>query len=76
MEEVLAGVRNKYNVQALIQPKSFKEEGLTCIIDEKGEVVISPTDLKPFLQLDTLFKNGTDQQTSDFIRKNAEGYRL
>lgn len=69
VEEVLAGVRNKYNVQALIQPKSFKEEGLTCIIDEKGEVVISPTDLKPFLQLDTLFKNGTDKQTSDFIRK-------
>lgn len=52
---VLGGIRNKENMQALIQTDSFSGEGLTCIVDRGGEVVISPTDLNPFMQLDSIF---------------------
>ncbi len=52
---VLAGVRSKENMQKLIEPKSFSGQGITCIIDIDGNVVISPTDLDPFLQLDDIF---------------------
>ncbi|MBC3515215.1 GGDEF domain-containing protein [Neobittarella massiliensis] len=60
IDSVLAGVRSKENMQQLIQPKSFSGHGLTCIIDGTGKVVLSPTDLKPFLQLDSVFKEGED----------------
>lgn len=62
ISSILTGVRNQKNIQALIRPKSFGGEGLTCIIDSDGQVVISPQDVKPFLQLDHIFISGTDKQ--------------
>ena len=67
VDRVLIGVRNKENMQALIQPISFEGKGLSCIIDSGGQVVISPTDLKPFLGLDDIFRAGADEQTSHSI---------
>lgn len=64
---VLAGVRKKENMQTLIQPKSFDGQGLTCIINTQGEVIISPTELKPFLQLDNIIQSDTDD--AEEIRK-------
>lgn len=58
---VLVGLRNKENMQALIEPKSYAGQGLTCIIDKWGKVIISPTDLNPFLQLDDIFKEQQGQ---------------
>lgn len=54
---VIAGVRNRANMQELIQPGSFSGMGLTCITDSNGKVVISPTNLAPFLRLDDIFKD-------------------
>ena len=62
---VLGGVRNKENMQALIQPKSFSGQGLTCIIDQDGKVIISPTDLNAFMQLNSIFLEGDSQTTQD-----------
>lgn len=63
---VIGGVRNKENMQKLIQPQSFSGEGLTCIIDLQGEVIISPTNLEPFLQLDNIFlKDANDKVVED-----------
>lgn len=60
---VLAGIRDKENMQNLIQPVSFSGNGLTCITDSEANVIISPTNLEPFLQLDNIFaKNrGSDE---------------
>ncbi|MBS4959400.1 MAG: EAL domain-containing protein [Clostridiales bacterium] len=66
-EKVLLGICRKEKIQALIQPTSFKGKGLACIINNKGEVMISPTSLKPFLQLDNIFKMGINQQTENSI---------
>ncbi|MBC8531227.1 bifunctional diguanylate cyclase/phosphodiesterase [Gehongia tenuis] len=67
IERVLAGVRRKENMQALIQPKSYAGNGLTCIVDSNGNVVISPTDTKPFLQLDSIFLSETDSKSKESV---------
>lgn len=52
---VLVGMRENSSMQAMIQPKSFGGSGLSCIINPRGEMILSPTDMKPFLQLDHIF---------------------
>ena len=42
ISKVLIGIRDKENIQNLIKPKSFNGQGLSCIIDQNGNVVISP----------------------------------
>ena len=59
----------KKNIQNLIKPKSFNGQGLSCIIDQNGNVVISLTDLKPFMQLDNIFKDGTDTDAANILKK-------
>ena len=63
INQVLAGVRKKENIQNLIAPKSFNGSGLSCIIDNDGKVVISPTDVKPFIQLDSIFMAKDENKT-------------
>ncbi len=75
VEKVLVGVRKKEKMQELIQPESFDGNGLTCIVDSEGQVVISPTDLKPFLQLDSIFKAGGDTKAAQAVRKMQEDLR-
>lgn len=72
---VLAGLRNKNNMQALIQPKSFMGKGLSCIADSRGQVIISPTDLDPFLQLDSIFFEDGDPETVQDIQQMREDMR-
>lgn len=55
----LSGIRSKSNMQKLIQPHSFDGKSLTCIADCEGNVIISPTDLDPFLRLDQIFTQET-----------------
>lgn len=71
----LAGLRTKEKMQALIQPKSFNGHGLTCIINNQGEVIVSPTDLKPFLQLDDIFHEEADSEVSQSIQQMQERLR-
>ena len=78
IDQILVGVRGKENMQRLIQPISFDGHGMSCIVNSAGEVVISPTDLKPFLQLDDLFQAEISDpgpiRTGRCPRKRA-GYR-
>lgn len=67
VDKVLVGIRSRENVQALIQSKSFGGSSLTCIIDSEGQVIISPADVKPFLQLDDIFATEKD----DPARRNV-----
>lgn len=52
---VLAGERDKANMQALIETEGFEGNSVSCIIDRDGNVVISPADLDFFVALDDLF---------------------
>ena len=69
VDGVLVGVRSKENMQSLISSKSFSGQMLSCIVDSRGQVVIAPTDLKPFLQLDDIFKNEKNKQVIADIRQ-------
>ena len=77
---VLGGTRSKENMQVLIQPGSFNGHGLSCIADRNGNVVISPTDLEPFMKLDDIFKKesggaaaGNIHQMQENMKKGTDG---
>lgn len=72
---VLGGVRDKANMQALIQTGSFSNRCLTCIIDTIGDVVISPSEVEPFLQLDDIFLKESDSQAARDIEKMRRDIR-
>lgn len=57
---VLAGARDRKNMQAFIDSGSFGGQGVSCIIDQEGQVLISPTDLRFFLALDDVFQDNRD----------------
>ena len=63
----LSALRSLENMQALIQPVSFSGQGMTCIVDQEGEVIVSPTELAPFLNLDSIFQAKPDSQVSQDI---------
>lgn len=69
---VLAGKRSKENMQQLIQSVSFSGLGLTCIIHQDSHVVISPTNLEPFMRLDALFSETPNSDTAASIRRMQE----
>ena len=64
---VLAGVRDKGNMQELIQAKSFGGSGLSCLIDLEGDMIISPTNSEPFLRLDDIFMKKSDDRVISHI---------
>lgn len=66
---VLVGVRSKENMQSLISSKSFSGQMLSCIVDSRGQVIISPADLKPFLQLDDIFKSEENDKVITDIQR-------
>lgn len=70
---VLAGVRDKGNMQELIQAKSFGGSDLSCLIDLEGDMIISPTNSEPFLRLDDIFMKKSDDRVISHI-SNAAGY--
>lgn len=72
----MAGVRSRESMQKLISPRCFSGRGLTCIVNASGKVIISPTELAPFLQLEDIFaEESGDQDTIRAIKqmqKNME----
>ncbi len=64
---VLAGMRNRENMQQLIRTESFSGRGLTCIIDPEGQVIISPTNVDPFMVLDDIFLEESNDETVENI---------
>ena len=67
IQEVAVGIRNKEKMQEMIASKSFSGNSLSCIIDSSGEVILSPTDVETFMQLDDIFKNDRDSEVVDDI---------
>ncbi|MCH1981737.1 GGDEF domain-containing protein [Ruminococcus sp. OA3] len=70
---VLIGGRSKENMQRMIASKSFNGNALSCIIDSDGQVVISPEDLNPFMQLEDIFES--DEKVAAGIREMQEKMR-
>lgn len=54
---VLIGVHSRKTMQQIISSSAFQGQTLSCIVDSRGDTVLSPTDAKPFADLDSLFKD-------------------
>ncbi len=66
---VLGGIRDKENMQKLIEPESFSGQSLTCIINHEGEVIISPKEIDTFLQLDSIFAKDPEGKVAQEIHQ-------
>lgn len=53
----------------MIQPKSFAGEGLSCIVNSRGDVIISPTDISPFVQLADIIDEGSDNHINHQVKQ-------
>ena len=69
---VIIGVRPKEVMQKMIESKSFDGHGLSCIIEANGQVILSPTDILPFLWLDDIFSTNSDKGAAADIHKMLE----
>lgn len=72
IKSVLGGLLKKERIQRLIQSKSYNGQGLSCIVDSSAAVVISPTELKPFLQLDNIFRSDSNNRTKRSVVEMME----
>lgn len=76
----LGGLRSQKNMQEMLTSSTFLEQCLSCIIDQNGDVTISPTDLEAFTQLDELYIKQDDdllvqniKQMEDDLQKHVSG---
>lgn len=72
---VLVGIRSKETMQSMITSNAFEGHTLSCIVDREGGVVLSPTDLKPFTELDSIFKNDPQGEASAELRQMQKDMR-
>lgn len=66
---VLVGIRSKETMQRMITSNAFHGNTLSCIVDSRGGVVLSPTDLNPFTDLDSIFQNDPQGEASAELRQ-------
>lgn len=57
---VLGGVIYKESMQNILKTNCFEGNSVICITDCDGNVIISPTDLEPFMALEDIFKSKSD----------------
>lgn len=68
-DHVLVGIRSKETMQRMITSSAFRGNTLSCFVDHEGGVVLSPTDLKPFTHLDSIFQNDPQGEASAELRQ-------
>lgn len=74
-DHMLVGIRSKETMQRIITSSAFRGNTLSCIVDHEGEVVLSPTDLKPFTELDSIFQNAPQGESSAELRQMQSDMR-
>lgn len=66
---ILIGVRSNALLQQMLQNADFKNQGLSCIVNQDGTVIVSATDEAPFLELNDLFsQNATKEDLTEAQR--------
>jgi diguanylate cyclase (GGDEF)-like protein/PAS domain S-box-containing protein len=62
---LLIGVRTNIALQQMLQEVNFKNQGMCCIVDSDGAVVVSPVDNKPFQQLEEIFARASKSEDAE-----------
>lgn len=68
-EALLIGVLGREEMQGVLQSAGFGGNGMSCIADHEGNVVVAATDAKPFLRMNDIIAQGTDQEEIGAIHK-------
>lgn len=66
---LLVGTRSNTLLQQMLQNADFKNQGLCCIVDKDGTVVVSATDEAPFLELNDIFAETVTTEDDDEGRR-------
>lgn len=69
VEGVIVGIRDKANMQALMKSESFDGNGVSCIIDSNGDVLVSPEDLYFFLELESIYEANQDRDLIENVEQ-------
>ncbi|EJW92325.1 hypothetical protein EVA_19568, partial [gut metagenome] len=65
-------------LQKMLQGVNFKGEGISCIVDNHGSVIVSPTEEKPFKKLIDVFQNnmtGSDKKDAQKVLQDIQSQR-
>lgn len=72
---LLIGIRSNDMLQQMLQNVDFKNQGLCCVVDSDGTIVVSATDETPFLELSDIFNDNTGEQDVRETQKMLEDIR-
>lgn len=63
-KSLLIGTRSNALLQQMLQNVDFKDQGLCCIVDQNGTVIVSATDEAPFAELNDIFTANPENEDS------------
>lgn len=69
---LLVGCRSNAMLQQMLQNVDFKNQGLCCITDADGNVIVSATDELPFMELNDIFVGNTNKQDAEEAQRVLE----
>lgn len=69
---LLVGTRSNSLLQQMLQNVDFKDQGLCCIVNKDGSVVVSATDEAPFMELNDIFAEAVTTEDDDEGRRVLE----
>lgn len=75
---LLIGVRTNAALQQMLQDVDFKDQGLCCIVDKSGTMVVSATNDVPFQKLSDIFNEdltGKDFSEAQRVLKDIDAHQ-
>lgn len=67
----LVGIRTNEMLQKMLQDVDFKDQGLCCIVDANGTVIVSATDETPFSTLKDILSKGLAGDDEEAIQRQV-----
>lgn len=68
-DRLLIGIYENQRIQQLLQSIGFDGDGLSCITDAAGKIVVAPTDAEQFLRIEDILRQGTGKKEIAAIHK-------
>lgn len=71
-DSLLIGVRTIKTLQKMLQDVNFREQGISCIVDSHGTVIVSATEERPFQELADVLRGDLSSEDGEEARKVLE----
>lgn len=70
--DLLVGVRTDDLLQQMLQEVDFENQGMSCIVDSQGTMIVSAEDTAPFYDLYTIFEEEPNSEEAAEIQRMRE----